>query len=132
VDEISAAIVDGKNPSPYNEPDGFRRPFRKGNPGKPKGALAKRTIRQIELLELLAAGNGKKLKPRVKRLTELLLSKDESIRLETEKFLASYEWSRPKMTIEVQGSVAIAAMILSVHAHVKNGNGNGASRAPRQ
>jgi hypothetical protein len=129
-----AVAAEGKNPTAYLEPGEGKRPFREGNPGKPKGALAKRTIQQREILELLdggfdAKGGRRGLAPFIERVTVLLNSEDESIRLETEKFLKGFQWSRPKLTLEVEGSIDVQALVFAAFARAREiGNGNGAGR----
>lgn len=121
---------------------GARTRFKQGNPGRPKGIPDKRTLAQRELLELFSEGWSEDKKPagvsgpltsRPERIRRLLESDDESIRIDAEKWLASYEWARPKVTLEVSGSVNVSALILAAFARTHgngNGNGNGAS-SPR-
>jgi hypothetical protein len=127
----------GSDTAAYHNPDNTK--FSKGNPGKPKGALSKRTLMQRDLLRLLADGWSEKekpegacgpLPPRVERLRLLLTSDNESIAAETERALMSYDMSKPKLTLEVEGTININALILAAFARARpsNGNGNGTSR----
>ena len=81
--------------------------FKKGNKGRPKGIIDRRTWAKREVLEFLAKGD-EGLLPRAERLKILLKSPDHSIRVQTEKFIVEHDWGRPKETIDLQGGLASA------------------------
>lgn len=100
------------------------RPFQKGNPGRPKGIVDRRTWAKRQVLTYLAEGDADPtakgaLKPRADRLKELLTCNEKSIRFQTEKLVAEHDWGRPKETIELQGEVKIGDLVKGVHSRVR-------------
>jgi hypothetical protein len=121
---VSEVAIDVKNveASPYLDPESKQ--FVKGNPGRPKGAVGQRTREKQELFALLADGYDD-LPSRAERLKKLLQARSESVRLETERLVLAYEWGLPKQTLNLEGQINIAALLLAAHARINGGNGNG-------
>lgn len=75
---------------------GGGRLFQPKNPGRPKGALDRRTIVGIETARALT-GRA------VDRLSALIDSRSPRVSLEAVKTILGYAWGLPKATLEVSG-----------------------------
>ncbi len=78
--------------SPYT--DNPKRTFSKGNPGKPKGALSRTTIAQIEVAQFCAGKAFDKVKA-------LIDCDDKRISLRACEVVLSYAWGLPRQTVDV-------------------------------
>jgi hypothetical protein len=86
--------------------------FEKGNAGRPKGAVNRRTLQQHEVLELLASGD-RELPTRTERLKRLLLDADPRIRLETERLLLVFDFRKPPPQRNSEADTPVVEAILN-------------------
>lgn len=78
------------------------RPFAPGNPGRPKGAIDRRTVVGLELFAALHAGDDKAgLAHAFDRWRRLLNDKDPAIRIRAEELVAAYAYGRPPARVTV-------------------------------
>lgn len=101
----------------------------KGHPkrgGRKKGTRNKRTIVQAvllgkgETLELLAKGDGKKLKPRQDRIADLLTCGNRQVQATMERALLDHDWGKAKETIELGGSVELSQIVVAARDRAKS------------
>src|ERR1019366_3866267 len=83
------------------------RPFQKGNPGKKRGTLAKRTIAGIEAARALS-GDA------VATLSRLVTSRSPRIAFEASKLVLAYSWGAPRQMIELSGGFSDLSKELSL------------------
>jgi|SRR6185369_7127708 len=101
----------------------------KGRGGRPKGRRNTRTIVQqvllgkAETLELLAKGDGKKLKPRHVRISDILRTASPTVRVQMERALLDHDWGKAKETLELSGSVDLNRLVLEARDAAKKGHG---------
>lgn len=102
----------------------------KGHPGRggrPKGRRNTSTIvkevllGKAETLELLAKGDGKKLKPRHVRISDLLRTASPQVRVQLERALLDHDWGKAKETLELSGSVDLNRLVLEARDAAKKG-----------
>lgn len=72
------------------------RPFAKGNPGKKRGTLAKRTVVGIEAARAVAGRAAD-------RLAALVDSRSPRIAFEASRLVLAYAWGAPRQTLELTG-----------------------------
>ena len=117
--------VKSQQPRRGGLPAHFKAKGHPGRGGRPKGRRNTRTIVQqvllgkAETLELLAKGDGKKLKPRHVRIGDLLRTASPQVRVQLERALMDHDWGKAKETLELSGNLDLNTVILEASARAK-------------